>query len=181
MNLTDEQIRQRFETFDKSRYEQLDVPPSYETIEVPILGIRYFSNDVQVRFEYFKAALSLQGEAVPYGYIREDNFLLGDIIKEQCLTKDKVEPDDVPLFTSPSLTTAQQSEQRLQSLRKLCGYVENGTSETVCLYQDDATKEWVVSVGADLKIRKYFTGSNLTEALDAAILALLPEEGKSDE
>lgn len=47
-----------------------------------------------------------EGEAVPFGYIREDNFLLGDIIASQTLTRDKVEADDVPLFTrsQPSIT-----------------------------------------------------------------------------
>lgn len=27
-------------------------------------------------------------------------------------------------------------------LRKLCGYVENGTSDVAIIFQDDATKEW---------------------------------------
>ena len=32
-------------------------------------------------------------------------------------------------------------------LRILCGYVENGSDTSVKVYQDDATKDWVVRVG----------------------------------
>ncbi|QIG76532.1 hypothetical protein EVC27_007 [Rhizobium phage RHph_I1_6] len=34
-----------------------------------------------------------------------------------------------------------------EKLRILCGYVENGSDTAVKVYQDDATKEWIVRVG----------------------------------
>jgi len=35
----------------------------------------------------------------------------------------------------------------LNNLRRVCGYVENGSSEAVTICQDDATNDWGVSVG----------------------------------
>lgn len=32
-------------------------------------------------------------------------------------------------------------------LRNLCGYIENATDTSVKVFQDDATKEWIVKVG----------------------------------
>lgn len=54
--------------------------------------------------------------------------------------------------------------ERLKGLRKLAGFVEDGSNEAVRLYQDDATKDWFVSVGK----RNWF-GSSLSAAIDAAI------------
>ena len=48
-------------------------------------------------------------------------------------------------------------------LRDLCGYVENGTETSVKVFQDDATKEWVVRVGRD----SYY-GHNMMAAFDKA-------------
>ena len=38
-------------------------------------------------------------------------------------------------------------EKHLSILRSLCGYVENGTNTVVHITQDDATKDWVLTVG----------------------------------
>lgn len=54
---------------------------------------------------------------------------------------------------------------RVDGLRKLAGYVENGTDTTVHLFQDDATKDWMVRVGK----RWPDHGGSLREAIDAAI------------
>jgi len=38
-------------------------------------------------------------------------------------------------------------EQIIHGLRNLVGYVENGTDAVIKIYQDDATKEFCVSIG----------------------------------
>lgn len=36
--------------------------------------------------------------------------------------------------------------EKLQGLRKACGYVENGSSQCISIGQDDATKWWSLSI-----------------------------------
>lgn len=57
-----------------------------------------------------------------------------------------------------------ESVERLHGLRGLLGYVQNGTSTTVTLSQDDATYDFDVKVGK----RSYYNRS-FTQAIDAAI------------
>lgn len=55
----------------------------------------------------------------------------------------------------------------LDALRNLCGFVENGTSDVVIISQDDATKDWCVTVGrmtAYTRSKTYY-GKTLREAL----------------
>lgn len=54
--------------------------------------------------------------------------------------------------------------ERLQGLRILLGYVQEGSSTSVKLFQDDATYDFIVNVG-----RKHYYGRTMLEALDAAI------------
>ena len=56
-------------------------------------------------------------------------------------------------------------DDRIDGLRKLAGYVENGSDTTVSIFQDDATKSWMVRVGKAWPSH----GSSLREAIDAAI------------
>lgn len=39
------------------------------------------------------------------------------------------------------------AKARLDGLRELCGAVENGSDTTVTLFQDDATRDWMLRVG----------------------------------
>jgi hypothetical protein len=55
----------------------------------------------------------------------------------------------------------------IQTLRELCGYVENGTDTVVTVFQDDATRDWFVKVG-----KQTFTGRSLPEALQAATVVI---------
>lgn len=55
-------------------------------------------------------------------------------------------------------------EQKWKMLRQLLGYVEDGSSQPVKISQDDATREWVVTVNN----RNSFHGVNLDEALAKA-------------
>ena len=41
------------------------------------------------------------------------------------------------------LLSARKAVQTLNSLRKLMGYVQNGSDETVSLFQDDATMDFI--------------------------------------
>lgn len=59
----------------------------------------------------------------------------------------------------------QQDAARLKGLRELCGYVENGSDTVVRIFQDDATRDWVVKVG---NLTSYY-GHNMWKAIDAAI------------
>lgn len=38
-------------------------------------------------------------------------------------------------------------KERLRGLRESCGYVENGSSRSVTIGQDDATRSWYASFG----------------------------------
>lgn len=48
-------------------------------------------------------------------------------------------------------------------LRILCGYIENGSETTVKIFQDDATKEWIVKVG-----KNYYHDSSFDGAFELA-------------
>lgn len=54
--------------------------------------------------------------------------------------------------------------ERFEHIRELCGYVEDGSSTSVTISQDDATREWCVRVG---KIAYY--GGSLTAAFNLAV------------
>lgn len=52
----------------------------------------------------------------------------------------------------------------LGQLREMCGYVENGSDTTVAIFQDDATRDWILRVGTDntilkTKARRYHSSS----------------------
>ncbi len=70
----------------------------------------------------------------------------------------------------------QLAQGRIDGLRRLCGYVEDSSDESVGIYQDDATRDWTVRVGPSLSPRaKLFHGHSMIAALDAAIAADQPE------
>ena len=47
-------------------------------------------------------------------------------------------------------------EQQMKTLRDLCGYVEDGSNDSVTLSQDDATGIWHITVGYSPRSRKSF-------------------------
>lgn len=49
-------------------------------------------------------------------------------------------------------------------LRRFCGYIENGSDTVVHLSQDDATRDWVFSIG-----ERSFYGKSPEAALGAAV------------
>jgi hypothetical protein len=52
----------------------------------------------------------------------------------------------------------------LAGLRKLCGYVEDGSNSTVTIGQDDATRTWFVSVD-----KRYWHATSFRAAIEAAV------------
>jgi hypothetical protein len=63
-----------------------------------------------------------------------------------------------------ALAEARRDAGRLQSLRNLCGFIEDGSDTTVKILQDDATHSWLVIAG-----RKQSHGPTLSAAIDAAL------------
>lgn len=58
------------------------------------------------------------------------------------------------------------TRKTLESLRKLMGYVQNGSEETVYLFQDDATKDFMLRVG-----KKTYWGRSLENVIAKAFEA----------
>lgn len=70
------------------------------------------------------------------------------------------------------LKSAKKDAERLDALRKLCGYVEDGSHTHLSIGQDDATGDWYISVGDWAKPKPLqFYGGSLRAALDAAVAA----------
>ncbi len=57
---------------------------------------------------------------------------------------------------------------RITQLNTICGYVENGTSQTVRIFQDDATMDWVVRCGSGDVRDRHYSDRSLSKALDMA-------------
>lgn len=75
-------------------------------------------------------------------------------------------------FLAESIIGAQKvvnDADLLDQLRQVCGYVENGSSEYVTIGQDDATREWTISIGDSYarnmgKARRY-NGTSFHQAI----------------
>lgn len=72
----------------------------------------------------------------------------------------------------------EQFRKRLQAMRELCGYVENGTDDSIIIGQDDATKTWHVYY-ASKPFKTIAWGNTFDEMLDNVTeeLRRLCEEG----
>ena len=68
------------------------------------------------------------------------------------------------------LLTARHLAQDMKCLRKLMGYVENGSEQTVALYQDDATMSFIIKTKTYTKENRYW-GHSLREAIQKAFEA----------
>lgn len=67
------------------------------------------------------------------------------------------------------LEEARKNSERIKGLRSLCGYVEDGSSMSVTLFQDDVTKEWFVKQGSALNPYKTVYSDSFTGAIDASL------------
>lgn len=68
---------------------------------------------------------------------------------------------------------AKEGFDTLEKLRHLMGYIENGTSGSVSICQDEATKSYVVNGG----FGKIMIGDTLEAAIDAAYERMPKDEG----
>lgn len=57
----------------------------------------------------------------------------------------------------------------VDGLRELCGYVENASDARLHIFQDDATRDWIVKVITSATKGKSYYGRSMTSALLAAI------------
>ena len=79
---------------------------------------------------------------------------------------------DREIDTWPDSTLAELAKEllstrkTLESLRELMGYVQNGSEETVYLFQDDATKDFMLRVG-----KKTYWGRSLENVIAKAFEA----------
>jgi hypothetical protein len=71
-------------------------------------------------------------------------------------------------WLSRALERAKKDADRLAGLRELMGYIEDGSSDTVRLFQDDATRSFFVKIGS----REYY-GEGFKGAIDAALARAL--------
>lgn len=69
-----------------------------------------------------------------------------------------------------------EAKRRLDGLRELCGYVEDGSCQFVSIGQDDASRAWCVSIGR----KHYASGPTFVAAIDAALAALAEGEEEHD-
>jgi hypothetical protein len=71
---------------------------------------------------------------------------------------------------------AVKAEQRLKTIRNLCGYVEDGTDTSIMIGQDDATKTWHIYYVGNHK--RYVWADTFEQMLDKAgeVLAKLEEK-----
>lgn len=56
-------------------------------------------------------------------------------------------------------------EQRLKGIERMCGFLGNGSQQTLTISQDDATNEWCVSINN--KLISY--GRSFSNTIDIAI------------
>lgn len=78
-------------------------------------------------------------------------LLLRDAVKveraERCTGMPyKHEPDELTALRA-RVARLEEDEKRINTLRELCGYVEDGSNTFVTIGQDDATKDWVLHIG----------------------------------
>jgi hypothetical protein len=99
-------------------------------------------------------------------------FEVGDVEQAKKLmelnlvTENKMSPEIAKQFIQAVhqvFTNLNPDTQRIEKLRAACGYVENGTSGSVQISQDDATKNWSV-VGSNAKTSTW--GDGLRDAID---------------
>lgn len=62
------------------------------------------------------------------------------------------------------------AQRRLDCLRAICGYVEDGSDTTITICQDDATRDWFIRIGASINPKsKRFYASSFEGVIDEAL------------
>ena len=65
----------------------------------------------------------------------------------QAQTKKVLELEQMNSALRARVVRLEEDETRINTLRELCGYVEDGSDTSVTIGQDDATKDWVLHIG----------------------------------
>lgn len=59
---------------------------------------------------------------------------------------------------------------RIKQLHTICGYVEDGSDQTMRLFQDEATRDWIIKAGTSTSYGTghQYCGSSIQEVLNKA-------------
>lgn len=68
--------------------------------------------------------------------------------------------------SQPTLEDARDAAL-LRSLRDCCGYIQDGSSEVVHIFQDDATGDWCLSVGSGVPRKRMWTAKSFQGVIEA--------------
>lgn len=94
-------------------------------------------------------------------------YVLVKCVQEKPI-KDLANEIDKRAWTIPGMRAADamivDGVNRMRQLNAICGYVENGTSSAVKIFQDDATRDWIVKVDD----KRTYTAGTLGGVLDLA-------------
>lgn len=98
---------------------------------------------------------------------------IGAFEGEACVHADAVLMHGFPMATVHRVVDAlnnrgAEDTARIDGLRNLCGYVENGSASHITISLDDATKEFTIHVGPSAA-KRWSHGEGFREAIDAAI------------
>lgn len=85
--------------------------------------------------------------------VREGCRMAGDVLT----VKYPSTPEDPNFDGWPPPPSA--GDVRLRGLRELCGYVENGSDTVVKIFQDDATKDWLIKAGSGANEHRWIASS----------------------
>lgn len=99
--------------------------------------------------------------------------MIGAYEGEACVHADAVilygqSPETVNRVVAALNDKGAEDTARIEGLRKLCGYVENGSASHITISLDDATKNFTIHIGPGAT-KRWSHGEGLREAIDAAI------------
>lgn len=61
------------------------------------------------------------------------------------------------------------ADELLAGLRRLCGYVEDGSQTYITIAQDDATRDWAIEIEFSSSCRRTYTARSFEEVIRTAI------------
>jgi hypothetical protein len=93
------------------------------------------------------------------------NDTIGNVINAQILAAIEEALVTAQLHTLKfDIPAALQDTKRLDALRELMGYTQDGSHQTVKLYEDDATMDFCISAG-----KKHYYASGIRSVIDEVI------------
>lgn len=111
-------------------------------------------------------ALVAIGEERYRRIVRDQEFYLECFVAETGAKPSEViivVRQDGPVSFVRAASSVQSEQERdaklLQAVRRLCGYIENGSDMVVTICQDDATRDWILRVGSSPRLKSYYDSS----------------------